>query len=156
MRMLGLFFIGLCLFTSCSNRHATIIARSGVTTTMPVATSQTVVSSMTIAIPEKAVDLTGLSSVTVIIEDNSFSERIIVVSPGTVITWVNEGRNTHNVTPAAKNLEPGWFPPLNEDLLFPQGSATLTFDELGAYPYYCTFHGTATRGQTGQVIVRNS
>jgi len=156
MRMLGLFFIGLCLFNGCSTRPNASTGRSGITTTMPAATSQVGVSSITTAIPEKAVDLTGLPSVTVIIEDNSFSERIIVVSPGTVITWVNEGRNTHNVTPGAKNLEPGWFPPLNEDLLFPQGSATLTFDELGAYPYYCTFHGTATRGQTGQVIVRNN
>ncbi len=99
-------------------------------------------------IPDDAVDMTGQSEVTVIISDNKYVERTIVVTSGTKVTWVNEGLNRHNVFPSEK----GQFEALLTETFDDGGSASLTFD-VGAYPYYCSIHGTANRGQRGTVLV---
>ena len=39
-------------------------------------------------------------TVTVHIRDNLFSPASVDVEPGTTVRWVNDGRNTHNVTPS--------------------------------------------------------
>ena len=100
-------------------------------------------------IPDDAVDLTGQAEVTVAITDNAYTERIIVVSAGTRVTWVNEGRNDHNVKPS----EEGAFAELPTETFRDGGSGWIDFAEPGDFPYYCSIHGTPRRGQTGQVIV---
>ncbi len=51
--------------------------------------------------------------VTVHVRDNVFRPSNLAVKPGTVVRWVNEGRNRHNVTPdsgrafGSRNLAPG-------------------------------------------------
>ncbi len=57
-------------------------------------------------IPDDAVDLTGQGSVLVSVTDNRFTDRVIVVTAGTQVTWVNEGRNSHNVKPSVENEFP--------------------------------------------------
>ena len=104
-------------------------------------------------IPDNAIDYRGQTEVVISIEDNVFYDRVITVSAGTKITWVNNGRNRHNVMPSLEEGEPGWFLGLNEDLFDEAGSASLQFEQGGYFPYFCTFHGTATRGQTGQIFV---
>ena len=103
--------------------------------------------------PDGAVDLTGSAQVTVEVTDNAFTDRIILVSPGTEVVWVNEGRNDHNVRPSAEGSGPGWFDEVDVGTLTDGGSGSVTFDGVGDFPYFCSFHGTARRGQRGRVIV---
>ena len=104
-------------------------------------------------VPDDAVDLTGFAQVRVVVTDNAFTDRIILVSPGTVVVWVNEGRNDHNVRPSAEGPGPGWFTEVAVGSLADGGSGSVTFDSVGDFPYFCSFHGTARRGQRGRVVV---
>ena len=106
-----------------------------------------------IGVPDDAVDLTGSAQVTVVVTDNAFTDRIILVSPGTEVVWVNEGRNDHNVRPSAEGPGPGWFAEVDVGSLADGGSGSVTFDGVGDFPYFCSFHGTARRGQRGRVVV---
>ena len=94
-------------------------------------------------------DLTGQTEVEVTVRDNSFVKQYIEITAGTTVTFSNRGRTQHNVLPAiddsfegiqVKDLEPGM-------------EATLTFDEPGEYPYYCSLHGTKTKGMIGGIKV---
>ncbi len=84
--------------------------------------------------------------VTVHIRDNVFAPTSLNIAPGTTVRWVNDGRNTHNVTPASGkaygsgNLKPG-------------KSYVRTFEDAGAFAYYCTLHGTPTKGQHARLAV---
>lgn len=84
--------------------------------------------------------------VTVHIRDNVFAPANLNVAAGTTVRWVNDGRNTHNVTPdsgrayGSGNLKPG-------------KSYVHTFKDPGAFAYYCTLHGTPTKGQHAQLAV---
>ncbi|NNE74919.1 MAG: hypothetical protein HKN26_14740 [Acidimicrobiales bacterium] len=100
-------------------------------------------------VPDDAVDFTGQAEVTVASLDNKYVERIIVVTAGTDVTWVNEGRNRHNVLPSID----GRFEPIPATELDDGGSATRTFDTVGEFAYYCSIHGNINRGQRGWVYV---
>jgi plastocyanin len=86
------------------------------------------------------------SSVTIHIRDNSFNPSTLAVADGTTVRWINDGRNTHNVTPVrgrsfgSENLKPG-------------RSYVHTFAAAGTFAYYCTLHGTPTSGQRGELAV---
>jgi len=99
--------------------------------------------------PDDAVDLTGQAEVTVAVGDNEYTERTIVVSPGTDVTWLNEGLNRHNVIASV----PDSFEDIETVDLDDGGSATRTFDTAGDYAYYCSIHGTVDAGQRGWVYV---
>jgi plastocyanin len=104
-----------------------------------------------ITVPAELDDLTGRDTVTVTIRDNAFDPRNIRVSAGTEIEWVNEGNNQHNVTPAVDGSFSGIE---GEELEAGTGNRpAITFAEAGEYAYYCSFHGTATVGQTGFILV---
>lgn len=94
-------------------------------------------------------DLTGETKVGVDAVDNAFEPRYIRISPGTEVEFTNAGRNPHNVVPS----EEGQFETIPTDDLQPGDSASLTFDDPGTYPYYCSLHGTATRGMIGRIVV---
>ena len=103
-----------------------------------------------IEIPDDALDFTGMDQIALDIQDNAFTQRVVVVSAGTEITWTNQGRNEHNVRPAVE----GAFEPISTlDLAEKGDSASLVFETPGDFPYFCSLHGTATNGQTGRVIV---
>ena len=95
------------------------------------------------------IDKTGEDAVTVQARDNTFLPAYIVVKAGTPITFDNTGRNDHNVLPSI----PDQFEPIDVEDLKPGDHATITFDEPGDYPYYCSLHGTPTRGMIGAVRV---
>lgn len=99
--------------------------------------------------PDDPVDLTGQAEVTVVVGDNKYTERTILVSPGTDVVWVNEGLNRHNVLASV----PGSFEDVATDELDDGGSATRTFETPGEFPYYCSIHGTIDFGQRGWVYV---
>lgn len=95
------------------------------------------------------VDLTGQEVVTVDVRDNVFEPERIAISAGTEVRWENRGRTPHNVVAA----DEGAFEDIPVSDLQPGDEASRTFDEPGAYPYFCSLHGTATRGQIGEIIV---
>ena len=84
--------------------------------------------------------------VTVQVRDNVFRPSNLAVKPGTVVRWVNEGRNRHNVTPnsgrafGSRNLAPGQ-------------SYAFRFADAGDFAYYCTLHGAPGKGQHANLVV---
>jgi plastocyanin len=94
-------------------------------------------------------DETGKSEVALTARDNTFVARYVEVSPGTTVTWTNRGRTEHNVLPA----EDGAFEGIDTADLEPGEEAAITFDEPGDYPYFCSLHGTKTKGMVGAIRV---
>jgi len=94
-------------------------------------------------------DRTGSSTVEVDAVDNAFRPAYITVRAGTTVTFINRGRNQHNVLPVVE----GAFDPIEVDELEPGASQSITFDEPGDVPYYCSLHGTTTKGMVGAVRV---
>lgn len=95
------------------------------------------------------VDETGATEVEVDAVDNSFRAEYIEVEAGTTVTFLNEGRNDHNVLPVTD----GEFPEVPVDDFEPGDEATITFDEAGDFAYYCSLHGTRSKGMVGAVRV---
>jgi plastocyanin len=94
-------------------------------------------------------DSTGQAEVTVEATDNHFNEQNIEVSPGTAVLFTNGGENAHNVLP----VEEGDFEPIDTEDFDPGDSGTVTFDDAGEFAYYCSLHGTETKGMVGRVKV---
>ena len=80
--------------------------------------------------------------------DNSFRPEELEVAAGTEVVWDNGGRNDHNVLPVegdawgveAADFEPG-------------ATYRHRFTEPGTYAYYCSLHGTTTKGMVGSIVV---
>ena len=83
--------------------------------------------------------------VTVHIRDNTFAPANLNVPEGTTVRWVNDGRNTHNVTPSTGSARCG------SGNLKPGKSYVRTFEDAGTFAYYCTLHGTPTSGQHAEL-----
>jgi len=98
--------------------------------------------------PKTIVDLRGQASVLIDIRGNAFNERFFRVDPGTEIVFENNGVNPHNVTASAE----GAFETIPKEAL-EESRQALILDAEGDYPFFCSLHGTETRGQTGYVIV---
>lgn len=81
--------------------------------------------------------------------DNAFSPKDISVPVGTTVTWTNNDMLPHTVTSGTSDgrsgRPDGVFDSGNMD---PEATFEFTFDEEGAFPYYCTPHpwmkGTVT------------
>jgi plastocyanin len=81
--------------------------------------------------------------------DNTFQPEAAQVAPGTEVTWVNDGRNVHNVIPEDEDAE--WR--VDEDAFEPGDEASYTFEDPGVYRYYCSIHGTIDAGMPGVLVV---
>jgi plastocyanin len=80
--------------------------------------------------------------------DNSFRPEQITVAPGTEVVWTNRGRSDHDILPVegdAFGVEAAQFGP--------DATYRYRFTEPGEYAYYCSLHGTKTRGMVGKVVV---
>jgi plastocyanin len=99
---------------------------------------------------DDVVDMRGQAAITVEVDDNTFAPKEIKVSPGTKITWTNKGFNAHNVTPVAA----GQFDAVPTGGLDPGASADRTLATPGVYRYYCTIHGSPTKGQRAAIVVQ--
>lgn len=95
------------------------------------------------------VDETGAGEVEVDAVDNTFIPDYVEVHAGTAITFRNDGRNDHNVLP----VRDGAFSEVPTEAFGPEAEATVTFDEPGDFAYYCSLHGTPTKGMVGAVRV---
>lgn len=87
---------------------------------------------------------------TVTIEASSFQPRTVRTATGSTITWSNEGSANHTVN-AATLTDDGADWSFTSGTLEPGQTATRTFDDAGAFEYYCMVHGKAT--MCGVVIV---
>jgi plastocyanin len=97
------------------------------------------------------VEQTGLGKVVEIeAVDNVFKAETIEIEPGTEVRWVNKGRNAHDVTPTEADLG-DWGIKLAD--FEPGVTYSHVFTEPGESPYYCTAHGTKTRGMIGKIVV---
>ena len=47
----------------------------------------------------------------------------------------------------------GWVESVPVEDFQPDDTATITFDEPGVYPYYCSLHGTPSAGMDGRIRV---
>jgi len=81
--------------------------------------------------------------------DNSFIQPDIEIVAGTEVTWINGGRNDHNVLPVDDSLTWG----VDRDTFVPGTRYSHVFDTPGVYPYYCSIHGTQDVGMVGSVVV---
>jgi plastocyanin len=81
--------------------------------------------------------------------DNSFQPEAARVAAGTEVTFVNAGRNSHNVVPEDEDAE--WA--VETDDFQPGDTASYTFDEPGTYKYFCSIHGTISAGMPGVLVV---
>jgi plastocyanin len=87
-------------------------------------------------------------AVAVVALDNRFEPKEVTITAGSTVTWTNGGSNTHDVVPA-EGTDFGVSP---KDFK-PDATYSHTFETPGTYAYYCSLHGSATRGMTGVVTV---
>lgn len=76
------------------------------------------------------------------IADEAFFPRVITITAGASVTWVNEDDDAHTATGLG----------FDTGTLAPGASASVVFDTPGVYDYVCQFHST----MTGQVIVTDA
>ena len=80
--------------------------------------------------------------------DNTFRPEEIEVAAGTEVVWDNGGRNDHNVLPVEGD---DWG--VEADDFEPGDTYSHRFTEPGTYAYYCSLHGTTTKGMVGSIVV---
>ena len=97
---------------------------------------------------EAAVELVEGVEVEVSAIDNTFRPETIEVEAGTEVVWTNDGRNDHNVLPVEGD---DWG--VEAEDFAPDDEYRHRFTEPGTYPYYCSLHGTTTKGMVGTVVV---
>lgn len=85
-------------------------------------------------------------SVIVVMKDKYFSPKIITISKGQKVTWVNKGNMNHNVSSTN-----GGF---NSGNISPGSKYSFTFTNKGSYRYRCTLHSVFGFGMTGKVIIK--
>lgn len=76
------------------------------------------------------------------IAQHLYEPRVITVSPGTTLRWVNEDEDPHTVT-----ADGGAFASRGIDT---HETFTFTFSAPGTYRYHCALHP----GMTGRVVVK--
>jgi len=134
--------LSLAALAGCGDGKAVDAAGDGGTTTTTVDTGVDLSEA-------KFVDDTAMKKVQVDALDNNFRDQYVTVKAGTAVTFENAGRNQHNVIPVVE----GSFKKAETDDFEPGTSYTVTFDEPGDFPYYCTLHGTPMKGMTGAIRV---
>lgn len=93
-------------------------------------------------------NLRGDTAVTIDAADNDFRPQYVTVRTGTKVTFDNVGRNLHNVWAVDDRFASIATPDFD-----PGQQASVTFDIAGDYPYYCTLHGSSTKGMIGAIRV---
>jgi len=78
----------------------------------------------------------------VAIDNFAFAPQVIVVAPGTTVTWTNADEDPHTVTATDKSFHSAAMD-TNESYSF-------TFARPGEYAYFCSLHPH----MTGKVIVK--
>ena len=80
--------------------------------------------------------------------DNNFRPEDSIAKVGDTVTFVNKGKNDHNVLPKTGTE---WGTDI--DGLKPTESYSYVFSKPGVYPFYCSIHGTSKVGMVGTITV---
>jgi plastocyanin len=102
-----------------------------------------------LVVPAAADDYANAEIVTVRMLDNTFVPQTLVIDPGTVVRWENDGRSKHNVVVDLKSDV--WR---SSKRIPAGGSYEHQFLRPGVYGYSCTLHGAPRRQMYGTIIVR--
>jgi len=78
----------------------------------------------------------------VAIQNFAFAPQVIVVAPGTTVTWTNSDDDPHTVTATDKSF--------HSAAMDTDESYSFTFTRPGEYAYFCSLHPH----MTGKVIVK--
>ena len=78
----------------------------------------------------------------VAIQNFAFSPQVIVVAPGTTVTWTNADEDPHTVTANDKSF--------HSAAMDTDESYSFTFTRPGEFAYFCSLHPH----MTGKVIVK--
>lgn len=94
----------------------------------------------------------------------AFDPDRLSVSPGTKITWTNDGDEPHSVTAYSDEVPDGEYfssggladeqearSSVGESLIPPGGTFSVTLDKAGTYAYFCIPH--EDHGMTGEIVV---
>lgn len=84
----------------------------------------------------------GSKTITVTIENFSFSPKTLTVPLGTTVTWVNRDDEPHNVVSTDKKFK--------SSILDTDDQFSYTFTTAGMYDYFCSLHPR----MTAKVIVQ--
>ncbi len=106
----------------------------------------------------KVVDLRAKTSgeypeVRVAVKDNNFDADAIRINPGTTVRWVNEGRGPHDIVPNDAAQHFGGPFGVSGEKFKPGAAYEFRFDTPGVYRYYCSLHGSKTKGMIGEIVV---
>jgi plastocyanin len=74
----------------------------------------------------------------VTIKGFAFSPATLTVDKGTVVTWTNNDGTTHTVTSGTNRTPDGKF----DQEISNSTEASVTFDTLGTFEYFCRNHNT--------------
>ena len=77
----------------------------------------------------------------VTVAGSAFDPNRIEVAPGTTVTWTNEDGLPHTVTAGSPD---GPADDFDERLDGSGGTASITFDDPGTFPYFCRIHPRMT------------
>jgi plastocyanin len=80
--------------------------------------------------------------------DNSWNPDPLEVAAGTEVEWHNGGRNDHNLVPVDGG---DWG--VDAEAFATGDVYRHRFTEPGTYAYYCSLHGTTTKGMVGTIVV---
>ena len=86
----------------------------------------------------------GSATASVTIKSFKFAPDPITVNVGDSITWTNDDPVGHTVTAKDDSFD--------TEMFFPDGTATITFDTAGTFPYFCVTHPE----MVGTVIVEST
>ncbi len=109
-----------------------------------MADGSVVVTPFSVTLPQE----TGgsMEEVMVTIGDSFFDAENLTVKAGTTVTWVMNANFPHTVTADDGSFDSGG---LSDGQTF-----SITFDQAGEFPYYCSFHGgPGGAGMSGVVTV---
>jgi plastocyanin len=98
--------------------------------------------------PASYTDKTATPTVTIAARDDLFAPQYTKVRAGTTVVFDNGGRNQHNVISAD-----GSFHDIEAAAFAPGMTVRVVFAKPGTYDFYCSFHGSATAGMHGSLLV---
>lgn len=81
--------------------------------------------------------------------DNIFRKDAIEIVAGTEVQWQNRGRNDHNIVP----IDGADWGVIDPTQFGPKTTYSFVFATPGTYAYYCSIHGTDTKGMVGTITV---
>lgn len=97
-------------------------------------------------------DMRSQKTITVKLSDTKFQPMNLRLSPGTMVTWVNDDSEEHYVNTDSHPAHTHVLS-FNSKALAKGASYSFTFEKVGAYPYHCSAHAAE---MTANIVVEES